>query len=201
MNYKKAFLLLNGKAPNKLPNLNSYDFICVTDGAYNHLLNLNIKPNLVCGDFDSITEIPKNITTIHTPNQNFTDFDKALQLIKNKGFKAVDIYGASGKEPDHFLGNIHTALQYKNNLNLTFFDNYGSYFFIENYFKTKNVLGKTVSLIPFFEAKNITTKGLQYSLKKEDLTFGKRIGTRNKATKDEIEISFSEGNLLVYISY
>jgi thiamine pyrophosphokinase len=60
---------------------------------------------------------------------------------------------------------------------------------------------KTVSLIPFPTATEITTKGLQYSLNKEDLVFGKRIGTRNKAIEKQICINFTSGNLFVFVNH
>ncbi len=54
--------------------------ICATDGAYQYLKENNIVPNFIAGDFDSLQEIPKNIEVIKTPNQDFTDFDKILQI-------------------------------------------------------------------------------------------------------------------------
>ena len=200
MKEKKAFLLLNGSAPKKTPDLSRYDIVCAIDGGYNHLKKINIEPDLVTGDFDSIQNIPETIETIHTPDQNFTDFDKALQILINKGIYFIDVYGGSGKEHDHFLGNISTAIQWKEKLKITFFDDYGTYYFIPKIFHLENILNKTVSLIPFPFATEIETTGLQFPLQKEKLIFGERIGTRNKAEKDKISIIHKEGNLLIYIS-
>lgn len=201
MNTKKAFLLLNGLEPANLPDLSSYDIVCATDGAYNFLKSKNITPNFVTGDFDSIQSIPTHFETVNTPDQNFTDFDKALTILKERGYFNIDVYGASGKEHDHFLGNISTALEWKNKLSISFFDDFGSYFFINNSVQLTNVKSKTISLIPFFEAHLISTSGLQYQLKNESLTFGKRIGTRNKAIEDLVEITFEKGELLIYVSH
>jgi thiamine pyrophosphokinase len=198
---KKAFLLLNGSEPTKLPDLSDYDIICVTDGAYDFLHSKNIRPDIVTGDFDSINATHDQVEFIETPDQNFTDFDKALTILKEKGYERIDVYGAHGKEQDHFLGNISTALYWKNNLNIIFFDDYGRYFFIENALDLHNVKHKTISLIPFPLATGIVTEGLQYTLNNETLTFGKRIGTRNRAIKNNVRISFNEGVLLIYISH
>lgn len=196
---KKAFILLNGSRPSKFPDLSKYDIVCAIDGAYNHFEFLNIIPDLVTGDFDSINKIPKKVEVINTPNQDFTDFEKALQILQKRDFSNIDVFGGSGKEHDHFLGNISTALLWKSEVNIQFFDDFGTYFFIENNYVAENVLNKTVSLIPFPIATEITTKGLQYQLQNENLTFGKRIGTRNRATKNEIEITYKSGELLIYI--
>ena len=92
MEEKKAFLLLNGDIPKNLPELSLYGFVCVTDGAYNHFKNNSFAPDLVCGDFDSIEEIPKEIETHNTPDQNFTDFHKALDILFNKGFRKASTW-------------------------------------------------------------------------------------------------------------
>ncbi len=200
MNHKTIFLLLNGEEPNVLPNFSTYDLICATDGASSFLEQNRIKADLITGDFDSSSEHSDDAEIIHTPDQNFTDFDKMLRILFDRGYTKIDVFGASGKEQDHFLGNLHTALKWKNDLKITFFDNHGTYFFCPNNFTQKNVLDKTVSLFPFPTCKGITTKGLQYPLKNEDLSFHERIGTRNKAIEDEISIQFKEGDLVLFIN-
>lgn len=200
MKTKKAFVLLNGSEPAKFPDLSQYDIVCAIDGAYNHFVTNNIIPDLVTGDFDSIREIPTTIEIVNTPNQNFTDFDKALMILNERGFINIDIYGGSGKEHDHFLGNISTALQWKTKLNISFFDDFGKYFFIKESITIANVIGRNISLIPFPIASEINTEGLLYPIKNGTLTFGKQIGTRNKANTNEIEISYKKGELLIYVS-
>jgi len=201
MNKGTVFLLLNGEPPKKLPNLSEYEVICATDGAYQFLKEKKIIPNFISGDFDSLENVPKDIEVIHTPDQDFTDFDKILQILFKKGFKNIHVFGASGKEQDHFLGNLHTTIQWKNKLSLTFFDNHSRYFLANKSTEILNSVDKTISLVPFPEAKNISTKGLQYSLNDENLTFGQRIGTRNKAIKNKVEISFKTGELFIFINH
>lgn len=195
-----AFLLLNGEAPKTLPNLSKYDIICTTDGAYEFAQKNQITPDFVSGDFDSIRHIPKDIETIHTPDQNFTDFDKALQILYKKGFTKVDVFGASGKEQDHFLGNLHCAYKWKKKIDITFFDNHGYYFFASKITVLHNVKNKTISLYPFPKASKIITKGLQYIVNNEDLSIKKRIGTRNVAIKNEINITFKKGELIIFVN-
>lgn len=201
MKTNKVFLLLNGETPKQVPNTSNYDIICATDGAYQYLKKHNITPNFIAGDFDSLQEIPKEIEVIKTPNQDLTDFDKILQILFDKGFKNIDVFGASGKEQDHFLGNLHTAIQWKSKLNLTFFDNYSHYFLADKSTEIADCKDKIVSLIPFPKATNIVTEGLEYQLNNEDLVFGERIGTRNKGIKNHIKITFESGELFIFINY
>lgn len=200
MNEKKVFLLLNGEAPNKIPNLKGYNVICATDGAYQFLKKHSITPDFISGDFDSLQTIPSNIEVINTPNQNYTDFDKILKILFEKNYKNIDVFGASGKEQDHFLGNLNSAISWKAKLNIMFFDNHGYYFLADKSTELFNCKGKTISLVPLAVATGIVTKGLQYPLNDEELTFGSRIGTRNLAIEDTISITFKTGHLFIFIN-
>jgi thiamine pyrophosphokinase len=84
-------------------------------------------------------------------------------------------------------------------VNLRFFDEYSSYYFIPKDFSISGVKSKMISLMPFPIAKNIETKGLKWPLHQEDLILGERIGTRNVAESQEISIKYKEGELLIFV--
>ena len=202
---KTALLFINGTPPKNLPKTEGYGIIACTDGAFHYLKEKNFdleKLDFISGDFDSHSGIDENIyheKFIFTPDQNFTDFQKALDILKNKDVKKVDVYGGSGGEQDHFLGNLHVAFLFKDLMEITFYDEFSSYFFIPKDFEINNVEGKMVSLLPFPKVENLVTDGLNWELKNEDLEITKRIGTRNFATKSTVKISYSDGDLLVFI--
>ena len=202
---KTALLFINGTPPKNLPNTEGYAIIACTDGAFHYLKEKNFtlaQLDFISGDFDSHTGNDENIyheKFIFTPDQNFTDFQKALDILKNKDVKKVDVYGGSGGEQDHFLGNLHVAFLFKDLMEITFYDEFSSYFFIPKDFEINNVEGKMVSLLPFPKVENLVTDGLNWELKNEALEITKRIGTRNFATKSTVKISYSDGDLLVFI--
>ncbi|QIQ21942.1 thiamine diphosphokinase [Zophobihabitans entericus] len=199
---KKAILFVNGEA--SFPqNLTSYNIIACTDGAYhNYLQDSGILPDFLIGDLDSIHDKPidPRVTIIPTPAQDKTDFEKSLLFLMDKGISRIDIYGASGKSSDHFLGNLSVALQYKDSLQLTFYDNYTQFFFASPQMQFNNVKGKTISLIPFGEVFGLTLTGFEYPLTKADLKLGGLTSLRNKAKDDLVSISFEKGNLIVFIT-
>jgi len=202
---KKALLFINGEPPKDFPNLEDYDLIACSDGAFHYLKENNFpleKLDFISGDFDSHSGKDENIYQekfIFTPDQDKTDFEKALEIIVKKGFSEVDVFGGSGGEMDHFLGNITVTFKFKNELKITFFDEFSQYFFIPKNFKIRNIRGKMISLYPFPFAENITTKGLNWSLENEDFSITSRIGTRNFAVEDEISVNFEKGDLLIFI--
>lgn len=206
----KALLFINGDSPKSIPNLSGYDLIACTDGAFHYLKQLKFpldKLSFISGDFDSHTieeDIIKQsenhqFEIIETPDQNKTDFHKALEIIIEKDFENIDVYGGSGGEQDHFLGNLSVAFAFKDKLNLRFFDEYSSYYFIPKDFSISGVKDKMISLMPFPIAKSIETVGLKWPLHQEDLTLGERIGTRNVADSQEVSIQYKEGDLLIFI--
>jgi len=210
MTHSKALLFINGDSPKSIPDLLGYDLIACTDGAFHYLKQLKFpmhKLDFISGDFDSHIieeEILRqaqndNFEIIETPDQNKTDFHKALEIIIEKGFENIDVYGGSGGEQDHFLGNLSVAFFFKEKVNLHFFDDYSSYYFIPKKFSISGVRGKMISLMPFPIAKNIETKGLKWPLYQEDLILGERIGTRNIAENQTVSIQYKEGDLLIFI--
>lgn len=86
--------------------------IIALDGAANKLTKLNIQPDIILGDFDSfqeeesLTSIPK----IKLLDQNFTDFQKALQFIKKEATH-IDVVCATGGRMDHEQANIRALVE------------------------------------------------------------------------------------------
>ena len=201
----KAILFINGTPPKNLPKTEGYDVIACTDGAFHYLKEKNFsleKLDFISGDFDSHTGSDENLyheKFIYTPDQEFTDFQKALDILKGKDVKKVDVYGGSGGEQDHFLGNLHVAFLFRKELEITFFDEFSSYFFIPKNFELNNIAGRMISLLPFPKVENLATSGLNWELKNEELDLTKRVGTRNFAKENTVKISYTKGDLLIFI--
>lgn len=200
----KALLFINGVPPENLPDTEGYALVACSDGAFHYLKEKNFplaKLDFISGDFDSHTGTDEDIyheKFIFTPDQNKTDFEKSLEIIQKKGFRKVDVYGGSGGEMDHFLGNLSTAFLFKDHVEITFYDEFSTYFFSPNHLVLENVKGKMISLYPFPNTENVITEGLNWELKKESLNLIQKIGTRNFAVADEVKITFEAGDLIVF---
>lgn len=201
----KALLFINGDVPKSFPDPDEYNLIACTDGAFHYLKELNFpleKLDFISGDFDSHSGSDENIYQgkfIYTPDQNKTDFQKALEIIAEKDIASVDVFGGSGGEQDHFLGNLTVAFGFKDQLNIKFYDEFSEYYFIPEKFTVKNLKGKMVSLYPFPSVENITTKGLNWPLTNGNLSITSNIGTRNFAVHDEVSVEYEKGDLLIFI--
>ncbi len=201
----KALLFINGVPPKEIPNLEGYDLMACSDGAFHYLKAMNFpleKLSFISGDFDSHSGADDFIYSdkfIHTPDQDKTDFHKSLEIILSQNIQDIDVYGGSGGEMDHFLGNLHTALFFKDQMKVTFFDDHSKYFFSPKNLILESVHGKLVSLYPFPEALRVYTAGLNWELKGEDLSVFNKVGTRNIATEEKVSIQFESGELIVFV--
>lgn len=201
----KALLFINGDAPKSFPKLDNYGLIACTDGSFHYLKHLDFpldKLDFISGDFDSHSGSDENVYEekfIYTPDQDKTDFHKALEIISEKGFHNVDVLGGSGGEQDHFLGNLTVAYSFKGPMNIKFYDEFSEYYFVPKSFVLKGVKGKMISLYPFPFVENITTKGLNWPLINGNLDITSRIGTRNFAVENEVSIEYEKGDLLIFI--
>ena len=201
----KALLFINGTPPKSFPSLEGYGLIACTDGAYHYLKQLGFpadKLDFISGDFDSHSGVDEKIygeKFIFTPDQDKTDFEKALEILVEKGIKNLDVYGGSGGEMDHFLGNLTVAFSFKDKMEIRFYDEFSTYYFIPKNFVLENVSGRMISLYPFPKAENVVTKGLNWEIDNVTLEMHKGLWARNFAAKETVEINYSSGDLLFFV--
>ncbi|WP_019892915.1 thiamine diphosphokinase [Allobaculum stercoricanis] len=99
-----------------LPDFKDVDWIGV-DFGFQVLLEHNIQPYFVIGDFDSKNEEIKLDCPvfIHPTHKDETDMELALMKAKEMGYSQIYICGAIGKRLDHTLANLRIiGWQYPN---------------------------------------------------------------------------------------
>lgn len=89
---------------------NAEDMVIAADKGYDHALSLNITPDIVVGDFDSLKRIPDvpNLIRLNV-RKNDTDLDHAVAVALEHGCDDITVYGAVGGKLDHTLGNVAVA--------------------------------------------------------------------------------------------
>lgn len=178
--------------------------VVVLDSAIERVLQLDIKVDVLLGDFDGDfnPEIYKEkqypLEIVHTPNQDKTDLEKALDYLIEKGHQAVNIVWATGKRADHTITNITNIIRYRNKLKIVILDDHSKIFLLPNKFEKWYTANTPISLIPIGKVSGITTQNLFYPLQNEELTMGYRTGSSNHVTQDGIvSITHLEGDLLL----
>ncbi len=178
--------------------------VLVLDSAIHRVLELNIKVDVLLGDFDrdfdaeKIREQQYPIEIIHTPDQDKTDLEKAFDYLVGRGFPAVNVIWATGRRADHTITNITNIVRFREQLKIVIIDDYSKIFLLPTTYEKWYTKGTPISLIPIGKVNGVITKNLKYSLDNESLTMGYRTGSSNEVKEDGmIKISHEEGDLLL----
>ena len=187
--------------------INKYDIIIAVDKGLETLDILNINPNYVVGDFDSIdkTILRKyentQIDIIKlNPEKDLTDTHSAINLAIGLKSKKIIIIGAIGTRLDHTIANIHILkLAIDKGINIKIINETNEITLINNSIKIyKDQNYKYISLIPLTTTvENITLKGFKYPLTKRTLYIGDSLGISNEQLQQEGEIQLEKGILIL----
>jgi thiamine pyrophosphokinase len=186
--------------------LSQFDKIIAADSGANAANLLQLKPDYIIGDFDSID--PKTVAVLKEKNSEFvrfprekdaTDTELAIDFAIKKGATAITLLGGTaGDRIDHVLANVLLASRYQIPL---FFVDADSILWLARGPKEEIINGRIddlLSLIPLSQkVEGIRTTGLQYSLKNELLEQGTSRGISNVFTKKKAIVQWEKGQLLI----
>lgn len=204
---QSAFLICNGEmaSPKVMRALASQaDTIVCADGGANAARAMNIIPDTIIGDFDSITDGTRahyermGVPLIHLERQDDTDFEKALILLRVRGVKSVAVCGVTGKLLDHTLGNFSILLRYLDVFRIVLFDPYYRVDVITASTNFSSRPGDRISIVPLVPTYGVQYTGLRYPIEKPVLAFGLAEGTCNESLGDNFTVSMGNGVLLVF---
>lgn len=144
------------------------DYIIAADAGYKSLAENGITPDAVMGDFDSLGFVPmhKNIIK-HPPEKDDTDTALALNYGYNMGYRKFLVFGGIGGRLDHTLANMQTLLGMKRRGCECYLIGNGCIITaLEN--ESFTFSGREKGYLSLFaasgEAKDVTLKGLKYTL-------------------------------------
>ncbi len=176
------------------------DHVIAADGGLKHTEALNISPDEIIGDFDSLGYIPAD-SRVFPVEKDDTDAMLAVRRGLDLGCREFILYGAlDGPRLDHTIANFQT---------LQFLSDRGAFGYLagNDYLVTavKNGMLRfpagcagTVSVFCLgADAEGVTLEGLYYPLQNGTLTAGFPLGVSNHFTGSEARITVEKGSLLV----
>ena len=203
---KKCIILANGKPPRK--NIikyfqnRGYNTLICADGGANSALKLNLIPDVIIGDMDSISndakrKFGKTSKIISIKRQNDTDVEKCLKYAVKKGFTEVLLTGVTGNRLDHTICNLGIVLKFFPQVGISLIaeDSYLKPY--KGNIKLKSVRGELISLYGFDKKTKIQSKGLKYPLNNVSLPFGEKESTSNVATRRNVELKIRNGVIFI----
>lgn len=183
-----------------------YNYIIAVDKGLSYTESLNLFPDLIVGDFDSVRNsilsgYDSKIIRRYKPEKDDTDMEIAMKqaVIKNQ---PIDVLCATGGRADHFLGNIHTLkIAIDAGLHAEIIDENNRIFLIDKEYEFEKGVGKYVSFIPFSgDVKGITLKGFRYNVEKFTLNPGSTRCVSNEVSEKKAAIHIDEGCLIAVIA-
>jgi thiamine pyrophosphokinase len=183
------------------------DLIIAADGGLHHCKALNLVPDILLGDFDSLDE--KEVQTLedagvavvrHPRRKDTTDLEIALDHALARGVSQIFVYGALGTRWDQSIANVLLGARADHasaDIRLVDGPQEARLLRAGETMTLHGQPGDTVSLIPLDgDARGITTTGLEYPLDDGTLHFGSSRGVSNTLQRDRSTISLRAGLLL-----
>lgn len=191
------------------------DYVIAVDGGLSYCSILNVEPDLILGDFDSVSEqeklaveqlkqtVPEKICQLPVCKDD-TDMLVAIKKGLELGYTDFRIYAATGGRFDHTLANIQCLLYLKNHGAVGYLvDGMGMVLVLQNesvHFRKE--LEGTMSLFALTgEAKGVNIRGMKYPLENAVITNDFPIGISNEFIGEAAEVSVEDGELVCMISY
>ncbi len=179
--------------------------LCVDSGA-RHCRKLQIVPDYLIGDFDSISEedftalAEAGASVMRFPSEkDMTDSELAIQVAYEKGCRRIILLGAIGSRIDHTLSNLFLLKKLADlNVEGVIVNEKNEIRMIRDHIELKSEKDTFLSLLPVDgNAVGVTTSGLYYPLTEATLEVGSSWGVSNRFTADVASVSVKQGYLLV----
>lgn len=185
----------------EIPPENAY--IIAADSGYSNVKAMNLTPDIVLGDFDSLDEKPVCGEILTAPaEKDDTDTMLAVKTALERGFREIFIAGGIGGRLDHTIANIQS---------LAYIKAHGGFGRLigesdiveligEGTYSYKRREGMYISLFSYGSSAVVTITGVKYCLNAHRLDDTFPLGVSNEIIDDECSIIVSEGQILVIFS-
>jgi thiamine pyrophosphokinase len=202
----KCIILANGKPPAK-SNLNylhkqGYTTLICADGGANSARKMNVLPNIIIGDFDSITSESLKYFTgkskiIKISRQNDTDVEKCIKYAIRQKMYDIVLTGVTGDRLDHTFCNLGIVIKFFQQAKLRIISENSLLAPYTGSVMLNTCSGETISLYGLDSKTKILSKGLYYPLKNIPLPFGIKESTSNLAVGKKVKLDISGGIVFV----
>lgn len=191
------------------------DLVIAVDGGLSYCDVLQIEPDIIIGDFDSISEkekeaiqilkqkVPQRIIEL-SPQKDDTDMLAALRYGLEQGYETFYLYAATGGRLEHTIANIQCLLFLKEQKKQGYIIDGSSMIFVmqnETVHFQKNLEGYLSLFSLGKEAKGVTIQGMKYPLNCYTMKNSYPIGISNEFIGEEGIVSVEEGQLLGILQY
>ena len=191
------------------------DCIIAADGGLMYCSVLEVEPDLIIGDFDSLegeyqeaikaigAACPDKVITLPTEKDD-TDMLAAVKYGLEAGYRSFRLYGANGGRLEHTIANIQLLKYLKEREAVGYImDGQGMILLAQN--ETLHFRDSMEGYINIFslneKAHGVTLRGLKYELDHATLTNAMPLGISNEFIGVQSEVTVEEGILLIIVNW
>jgi thiamine pyrophosphokinase len=206
MRDNKCIILANGKPPLKsvltFLKRKGYSILICADGGANAAKKINVLPDYIIGDFDSITKETLKYFTgkskiIKVKRQNDTDVEKCIKYALRQKLDDIVLTGVTGNRLDHTFCNLGIVLKFSHLAEIKIISENSFLAPYSGNVNIKTCSGETISLYGFNSKTKIISRGLYYPLKNISLPFGVKESTSNLAISEKVKLKISGGLIFI----
>jgi len=207
----KVVIFTNGEYQNKdfyeeLLNEIKADYLICADGGANYARELDLKPDIIIGDMDSITTETRTFFKAtkfksYPSKKDETDTELAISHAIKIGADKVTILGGLGSRMDHSLGNIYLLKRFIDvGIEAEMINEHNRIRLIGKTTTFDLPIGTTVSILAIGgDVEGLTISGFEYPINEDQMTIDRPYGISNVTNKNRQQITFKKGLLLMVI--
>ena len=203
---KKCIILANGFPPRKNTvkylQDKGYKTLLCADGGANSAKTLDLIPEYIIGDLDSIRpDVYKFYSDksdiIKINRQNDTDIEKCLKFVIKKKYDEVVLLGATGDRLDHSFCNLGIVLKYFSKIKMMIIHQRSLLTAYTGNIILSTIPNEIISLYGIDSRTRVKSYGLKYPLKNITLPFGQKESTSNIAVNNKVQLQIKGGIIFV----
>ncbi len=191
------------------------DIVIAADGGLMYCGVLEIEPDIIIGDFDSLegeyrdamdalrTNCPEKVITLPVEKDD-TDMLAAVKYGLEMGYRSFRLYGANGGRLEHTIANIQLLKFLKEQDAAGYImDGQGMILLARNEtLRFKDTMEGYINIFSLDEkARGVNIRGLKYELTDAELSNSMPLGISNEFTGVAGEVTVEDGTLLIIINW
>jgi thiamine pyrophosphokinase len=210
-NKKRAAILTNGLLPypeTARRHVRAADWLVCADGGARHAIDLGFTPDVVVGDFDSLSpELCARLQAAgvrmekHPARKDETDLELALDLAVAEGAQEIDVLATLGGRLDQSLANVLLLVKSEwKGIQIRLVEGPETAWLVRagSQVTVSGQAGDTLSLVPLSSiVTGVNLDGVEWPLKAATLQMGSTFTISNKMSGPHAQLELAQGMVLV----
>lgn len=206
-----AVILAGGELvvrPNIKEMLRESAFIVAADSGLHHAVTLDLIPDVIVGDFDSVSpevleqfpDVPKKSYSRH---KDLLDLEIALGVVLEQAATSIHILGATGGRFDQSLAALFIAARFKREgIDISLHGQQDIYFLrgLESQ-RYPVPVGQRFSLLSLSDISVVSLSNAAYPLNEFALEYGVGLGISNEVKTSPLTVNVHDGLVVVVLEY